>query len=166
VSRHTGEFIATYHMTEASSNKLADLLAQHLQVDAVKSRNCTAGIQPIDKRKIVAAGLRWLGGESHKSLAEIFHLSRSSAKRVVGRFIDAVIVNLQIGLPTTDIKLEAIATGWTQKSSAEHFATMDSFLHWMAICQSEQCQINLSTPTSHFFQWVQKDTGPQRSSCR
>jgi hypothetical protein len=60
-----------------------------------------------------------LGGEFHKNLADIFHLSRSSAKRVVGRFIDAVIGNLQIGLPTTDIELEAIATGWTQKSSAE-----------------------------------------------
>jgi hypothetical protein len=78
-------------MTESSFNKLVDLLAPNLQVDEEKSRNCRAGIQPIDKRIIVAAGLRWLGGEPYKSLANIFYFSRSSARRVVARFMDAVI---------------------------------------------------------------------------
>jgi hypothetical protein len=106
-------------MTESSFNKLVDLLSPHLQVDGAKSRNCTAGIQPIDVRIIVAASLRWLGGEPYKSLADIFHFSRSSARRVVARFFDAVIDTLQICLPTTDMKLEAVATRWTQKSSAQ-----------------------------------------------
>jgi hypothetical protein len=89
MSRHTGEFTATYHMTESSN--LVDQLSPHLQVDEAKSRNCTAGIQPIDKQTIVAAGLRWLADEPYKSLAIIFHFSRSSARRVVARFMDAVI---------------------------------------------------------------------------
>jgi hypothetical protein len=91
MSRHTGEFTATYHMTESSFNKLVDQLSPHLQVDEAKSRNCTCGIQPIDKRIIVAAGLGWLGGEPYKRLANIFYFSRSSARRVVARFMDAVI---------------------------------------------------------------------------
>jgi hypothetical protein len=33
MSRHTGEFTATYHMTESSFNKLVDQLSPHLQVD-------------------------------------------------------------------------------------------------------------------------------------
>jgi hypothetical protein len=145
MSRHTGEFTATYHMTETSFNKLVDLLSPHLQVDEAKSRNCTAGIQPIDKRIIVAAGLRWLGGEPYKSLANIFHFSRSSARRVVARFMDAVIETLQICLPTTDIELEAVATGWTQKSSAQGcyhglVLALDGYLSVRTVPDKSECR--------------------------
>jgi hypothetical protein len=57
--RHTGEFTDQYHMTEPSFNKLVDFLSPHLHVDEVKSRNSSGGIEPIDKRVIAAAGLRW-----------------------------------------------------------------------------------------------------------
>jgi hypothetical protein len=51
---------ADTHMTEESFNRLVDDLGPYLCVDDVKSRNSTSGIQPVDKRFIVAAGLRWL----------------------------------------------------------------------------------------------------------
>jgi hypothetical protein len=112
--RHKGDFVSTFHMTESSFHKLVDLLAPHLHVDEMKSGNSTSGTQPIDQTIIVTAGLRWLGGEPYKIVADIFHFSRASARRVVSRFIDAVIESLQICLPT-----KAIATGWTQKSSGQ-----------------------------------------------
>jgi hypothetical protein len=118
--RYTGEFVAKHHMTESSFNKLVDLLTPQLHVDEVKSRNCTGGIQPIDPRIIVATGLRWLGGEHHKSLSDIFRISRASTWRVVGRFIGAVIDNIDnIQLLTTAEELELVATGWRSKSTAD-----------------------------------------------
>jgi hypothetical protein len=64
--RNMSRFVVTqktlfskYHMLEESFNKLVDLLAPQLHVDGIKSRNCTGGIQPKDKRMMVAAGLRW-----------------------------------------------------------------------------------------------------------
>jgi hypothetical protein len=71
LSTHKKDFIAKYHMSETSFNGLIDLLAPHLHVDGIKSRNCTGGNHPIDLRMMVAAGLRWLGGEQHKSLTDI-----------------------------------------------------------------------------------------------
>jgi hypothetical protein len=98
-------------MTESSFHKLVDQPFPHLQVDKAKSRRCTAGIQPIDKRNIAAAGLSWLGDEPYKSLPNIFRFSRPSSRRVLARFIEAVNDTLQICLPATDIELEALATG-------------------------------------------------------
>jgi hypothetical protein len=70
--RHKGDFVSTFHMTESSFHKLVDLLAPHLHVDEVKSRNSTSGTQPIDQTTIFAAGLRWFGGERYKSVADMF----------------------------------------------------------------------------------------------
>jgi hypothetical protein len=112
--------VELYHMKEASFNKLVYLLAPHLLVDHVKSKNSSAGVSPINKSVIVAAGLRWLGGELYKSIADIFHISRASARRSVRRFINAVIANLNnISLPTSDEELELLATGWRSKSTAD-----------------------------------------------
>jgi transposase-like protein len=47
---------------------------------------------PILKPMVVACGLRFLGGaESHKSLEDAFHISKSSSKREVRRFATAVV---------------------------------------------------------------------------
>jgi hypothetical protein len=142
--RHKGDFVSTFHMTESSFHKLVDLLAPHLHVDEVKSRNSTSGTQPIDRTIIVAAGLRWLGGEPYKSVADIFHFSRASARRVVARFIDAVIESLQICLPTTNNELEAIAAGWTQKSSGQGcyhglVLALDGYLSTRTVPSRSEC---------------------------
>jgi hypothetical protein len=68
----------------------------------------------------VACGLRWLGGESHKTNADAFHISIPSSKRVVRQFIEAVIrcPALAIIKPTHD-ELEDLATQTTKKSSCD-----------------------------------------------
>ena len=76
-------------MTEASFDRLVNML--DLPVNHTKSRNSTGGIDPITKDIIVACGLRFLGGETHKSLEDTFHISKSSSKRVVECFVSAVI---------------------------------------------------------------------------
>lgn len=118
--RHKGNFVRKYHMTEESFNRLVDDLGPYLCVDEVKSRNSTSGIQPVDKRFIVAAGLRWLGGHDHTCLEDVFHISYSSSRRVVNRFIDAVTRNINnIYLPATHEELETLATGLTINSTAD-----------------------------------------------
>jgi hypothetical protein len=107
--RHRGEFIAKYRMSEESFYKLEHLLSPYLEVDEVKSRNSTSGIQPIDKRFIIAVGLRWLGGWNHNGLDEIYNISSSSSRRIVSRFIDAVNATINnIYLPTEETELEAL----------------------------------------------------------
>ena len=68
---HKNEFHIRYHMTKESFDKLVDLI--DIDVDEIKNRNSTSGIDTIDSNIVVACGLRWLGGESHKSIADISH---------------------------------------------------------------------------------------------
>jgi hypothetical protein len=72
-------FVESYHMTEESFDKLIDLL--DLPLNEAKSRNSTRGVDPIIKPMVVGIGLRFLGGESHKSLEDAFHISKPSSKR-------------------------------------------------------------------------------------
>jgi hypothetical protein len=59
-------------------------------VDEIKSKNSTGGIEMISPDIIVAAGLRWLGGDDMKAIEDTFHISLSSAKRIVKCFLQAV----------------------------------------------------------------------------
>jgi hypothetical protein len=64
---------------------------------------------------VVASRLQWLGGDGMKAIEDTFHLSLSSAQRVVNRFLQAVREcdhpDCVIELPKDD-ELEAIAEGW------------------------------------------------------
>jgi hypothetical protein len=87
ISRDSKENLLQHvDMSEASFNELVDLLAPHSQVDRLESRSCYAGIKPLCKRIMVAAGLRWLGVEQYKSLTDIFPFSRLSSRSVVEVF--------------------------------------------------------------------------------
>jgi hypothetical protein len=67
----------------------------------MKNRQLTpVGIQPIDKTLMVATGLRWLKGSGHEFLADIFHFSDTSSKRIVRRVINVIMERLYIHLPT------------------------------------------------------------------
>jgi hypothetical protein len=68
---------------------------------------------------VVGIGLRFLGGESHKSLEDAFHISKSSSKRAVRRFATAVVQceALRIRLPTLE-ELEELKTKWSEMSTA------------------------------------------------
>jgi hypothetical protein len=68
-----GEFIAWYHMS----------------IDALKKSRCSC--EAIDVNMIAACGLRWLGGEAHKTNADAFYISIPSSERVVQIFILSVL---------------------------------------------------------------------------
>ena len=114
-----GYFMKRYKMSENAFNRLVDIL--DLRVDETKSKNSTGGIEMICPQIIVAAGLRWLGGDDMKSIEDTFHISLSSAQRIVNRFLQAVVdcdhQDCVIELPPDD-QLEAIAQEWSKLSTA------------------------------------------------
>jgi hypothetical protein len=150
--RHQGTFVAKYHMTEDSFNNLVHELSPYLWVNEAKSKNATSGIQPIDERLIVAAGLRWLGGHDHSCLEDVFHFSYSSSRRVINKFIDSVIYHLNnINLPSTDEELATVAAGWTIKSTADGcylglVLALDGFLSSRTKPRKDDC----SNPADYF----------------
>jgi hypothetical protein len=81
---------------------------------------------------MVAAGLRRLGGEQHKSLTDIFHFPQSSAKRVVGRIINAVIVNLNNIISPTNPKNSSLSQLLGSPRAPQMDASIALFLQWMA----------------------------------
>ena len=120
--RATGGFQERYKMTEATFDVLVDRL--HLPVNEIKSRNSTKGVDPIVKPMVVAIGLRFLGGEPHKAMEDIFHISKSSSKRCVKRFIQAVIDDIDnIHLPRAE-ELPELAVSWSEMSTCP-----DNHLH-------------------------------------
>jgi hypothetical protein len=135
-----GFFVQRYHMTEESFDKLVDML--DLPVNDAKSRNTTPGIDPIIKHMVVGIGLRFLGGESHKSLEDTFHISKSSSKRAVRRFATALVQceALRIRLPTPQ-ELEELMTKWSGMSTAPGKLPASRFmvvsLHSMDSCLQE-----------------------------
>jgi hypothetical protein len=104
-------------MTEETFDKLVDLL--DIPVNEAKSQNRTRAIDPIIKPMVVGIGLHFLGGESHKSLEDAFHISKSSSKRAVRRFATAVVQceALRIKLPKEE-ELEELMTKWSKMSTA------------------------------------------------
>ena len=80
----------------------------------------SSGNQPITPDMVVAAGLRFLGGSPYKDVADVLGISRESAKRVVGKFLDAVnnSEDLAISLPNTPTELQRCADDWSELSSA------------------------------------------------
>ena len=111
-----GYFVERYKMTEDSFDKLVDMI--DLPVNEVKSMNSTSGVSPIIKPMAVACGLRFLGGEPHKALEDCFHISKSSSKRAVRRFVQAVLdcEALAINLPEPE-ELPRLAASWSEMST-------------------------------------------------
>ena len=118
--RHTKTFYNRYHMTEESFNKLVNILREDVTVDGMQSLRSSAVNRQIYPEMIVASGLRFLGGEPVKSLADLYGMSDSSTRRVNRMFIEAVISNnrLKIHLPNTPDKLKVLADGFDAVSGA------------------------------------------------
>lgn len=119
--QHTKTFESKYHMPLASFNRLVNLLRPAITLDYVKSINSTSGNTPIYPELIVAASLRYLGGEYIKSLEDIFGVDDSSLPRLIDLFFDAVerCPSLAIKLPTTRAELDEVAAGFNCISSAD-----------------------------------------------
>jgi hypothetical protein len=137
-------------MTEESFNNLVDEHSPYLWVNEAKSKT---GIQPIDKRFIVAAGLRWLGGHDHSCLEDVFQFSYSSSRRVTNKFIHEVIYDLN---NTKDEELVTVAAGKTSNAPWTA-ATMGSFLRWMAFYPLERDHVRMTAPTRLTTSVVSKD---------
>ena len=89
--RRTKCFQRRYHMSEESFFELVGVLeSEGLAVDLLQSKRSTGGNEPITTVMIVALGLRFMGGEMVKSLADVFGMSDKSAERVINKFLDAV----------------------------------------------------------------------------
>ena len=74
-----GEFFIRFHMSIEAFTALIRILS--IQVNHKQSQCASGGIE--DANIVIACGLRWLGGESHKTNADAFHISISLSKRVV-----------------------------------------------------------------------------------
>ena len=104
---HTRGFQSRYHMSESSFNKLVDILRSDISVDVNQSMRSSSGNDSITPEMIVGAGLRFLGGELHKSIADMYKINIRSVIRIVDKFLVAVEQNseLAIKIPTTTDEL-------------------------------------------------------------
>lgn len=121
--RNTNEFQSRYHMSEESFDKLVEIiLTPKLAIDEKQSRRSTGGEQdPITPEMVVAIGLRFLGGELVKSLADLFGVSTPYTHDLISKFLDAVDTQeeLEIKIPTTEEELMKCANEWDQLSGAD-----------------------------------------------
>ena len=122
---HTNTFSRRYHMSLESFEALVRILKIDISLDATKSMNSTSGNSPITPRMIVAMGLRYVGGEEVKSLADIFGMSIDSADRLINLFLKAVDSSkhhhLSIDmLPKSEMECQKLAMEWQQRSGAFH----------------------------------------------
>ena len=113
---------------------LLDGIRDCLAVDEMRSMRSTRGNLPICPEIIMCIGLRTLGQPSTVSdMARMYGLSKSSVKRVLRMFFNAIEFNtdipeLQIQLPdpTNPERLVNLADAWQDKSGA--FPLLDGFL--------------------------------------
>jgi len=133
--RHTNGFYCRYHMREVSFDKLVDLLRDDITVDEVCSRASTQGNDLIYPELITAAGLKFLGGEYQKSIADFIGISIDSTRRVVHMFLDAVLIctELDLHLPKTQKELVQLATGFDTISNTHSvfFSVIGAIDGWL-----------------------------------
>jgi len=115
-----------YHMTHASFSALVSILGQDISIDPVKSKSSTAGNDPITREMVVGIGLRYMGGEAPKSLADIFGISIPSANQVINVFLEAVDKSdhehLSIDLlPKSDLEKRRMVSEWQKKATRSAF---------------------------------------------
>jgi hypothetical protein len=82
-------FASRYHVTLPTFNMLVELLRPSITVNERKSRNSTGNNEPIYPEMVVGAGLRFLGGSSHKDIEDIYWISNHSSRRIIGMFVNA-----------------------------------------------------------------------------
>jgi hypothetical protein len=118
--RHQKSFESKYHMSEDAFFTLLELLRHDITVDFTKSRNSTQENDPIYPEVILATGLRFLGGSSHKDLEDIFGMSINSVKRVIKMFFDAILAcdALALKLPETTEEYTELADDFCERSGA------------------------------------------------
>ncbi len=123
---YTNEFENRFRMKPHHFDTLLEALREPLTVCVKHSLSSTRGNEPISPEVILGCGLRFCGmGENPGSLADIYGISKSSAKRAVRMFLDAVDYNssypeLQVVLPdpTNEDELFELAQRWQDCSTS------------------------------------------------
>lgn len=125
-------------MSESAYINLVDILEDDITVDKEISRASTDDNTPISKETIACMGLRFMGGEKYKSLADIYGCSKKSTDRVIDRFLRAVDTSnspmLSIDLlPKTNEEKERLASEWSNVSGSfgithGHLTPLDGWL--------------------------------------
>jgi hypothetical protein len=133
--RHQKSFESKYHMSETAFFTLLEILRDSITVDFTKSRNSTGGNDPIFPELILATGLRFLGGSTHKDLEDIFGMSIESVKRVIKMLFDAILGcdALALKLPETEEEYKKLADDFCERSGADKIyygviGTLDGWL--------------------------------------
>ena len=149
--RYTRKFQSRYHMSESSFNKLVCILTPKIGINELQSMRSTGGNDPITPEMTVGAGLRFLGGEYVKSIADIYGMSDKSAERIINNFLEAVDSNESIGvhLPDTPAKLKECADAWDGLSSAfgVYHGAVGAIDGWLCCIEKPKRQSN---PTDYF----------------
>jgi hypothetical protein len=131
--RHTGGFGSRYHMTEKSFVTLVDILRDRITVDFAQSMRSTSGNTPIYPELVCGVGIRYFGGDSLKTLSDVFGMSESSAERVMKMFLEAAFISehplLEIKLPDCEDELNRVASEWSRRSMS--FGLLDGFISAM-----------------------------------
>ena len=145
-------------MSKLAFDKLVCIL--NIQVNKTKSRQSTGGNDPISSVMIVAIGLRFLGGEKAKSLADAFGTSISSIHRVVDVFLNAADHSKDTFLSTDLLpvgynKRMQMAREWNEQSNAfgAFFGCLGALDGWL--CTTKRPE-DVHNPRDYFSGHYQK----------
>jgi hypothetical protein len=111
-------------------------------VDFTKSQNSTQGNDPIFPELILATGLRFLGGSSHKNLKDMFGMSINSVKRVIKMLLAAILDcdALALHLPETTEEFKDLADDFCERSTANeiYYGVIGTLDGWLCTTWSPQ----------------------------
>ena len=154
--RHTKGFQSRYHMSEPSFNKLVNILRSDISVDVNQSMRSSSGNGPITPEMIVGAGLRFLGGELHKSIADVYRINVRSSNTIVDKFLDAVEKSsaLAIKIPTTTDELKKSADDWNELSGAFgiYYGVVGAIDGWLACIEKPTISNATDYFSGHYYQ--------------
>ena len=110
-------------MSEFTCDNLLQILGDEIKFDEIKSSNSTSGNGPITPKMVLYTGLRFMGGDMIKSLADVFGMCIESADCSVNIFLNAVDdcdhVDLSTNLlPQTREDTILLADQWHSRSGA------------------------------------------------
>ena len=131
-------FQSRYHMSVNAYCDLVNLLHDDIAPNEMKSRNSTRNNEPLTAKMVTCIGLRFMGGEKVKSLADIYGISARHADRTVEKFLDAVdhsanpLLSYEL-LPRTPEEKAKLANNWNKCSGGfgimyGHLAALDGWL--------------------------------------
>ena len=136
--RQTNGFQCRYHMTEKSYHHLVNILYCDIAPNEQQSRKSTSGNDPVTAQMVTCMGLRFMGGEKIKTLADAYGVSTRHTDTAVELFLKAVdessnpLLSSDL-LPKTTAEKIKLANDWNNCSGGlgimyGHLAPIDGWL--------------------------------------